>query len=74
MNIKWLPFFLYTLYICYNVPQKLTTTVCFIQKESSGGRFLLDETDCCSKLGRLRYNLYILLRLYDIEHSFALCN
>ena len=21
----------------YNIPQKLTTTVCFIQKESSGG-------------------------------------
>ena len=24
-----------------NVPQRLTTTVCFIQKESSGGRQIL---------------------------------
>ena len=24
--------------VSYNIPKKLTTTVCFIQKESSGGR------------------------------------
>ena len=33
-----------------NIPQ---TTVFFIQNESSGGRFLLDETDCSDKF--LRY-------------------
>ena len=29
--------YIYIYYIC-KIPQKLTTTVCFIQRESSGGR------------------------------------
>ena len=46
------------------MPQKLTTTACFIQEESSGGK-------------QFRYDfntiqfLYVLLCLYVIEHSFV---
>ena len=51
------------------MPQKLTTTACFIQEESSGGdsseessggdttwRFLLDETGCSGKFLRHFYD------------------
>ena len=49
------------------MPQKHTTTACFIQEESSGGRpedsFLLDETGCSGKFLRhlmtIRYTLSI---------------
>ena len=36
------------------MPQKITTTACFIQEESSGGggRFPLDETGCSGKFLR----------------------
>ena len=41
--------------ISYNVPQKFTTTICFIQKESLGGRIHLKikttKTSCFDVLG-----------------------
>ena len=33
----------------HKMPQKLATTACFIQEESSGG-LLLDETGCSGKI------------------------
>ena len=44
------------------MPQKLTTTACFIQEESSGGkRFLLDETGCSGKFLRHFMTIYIFI-------------
>ena len=47
------------------MPQKLTTTACFIQEESSGGK------GCSGKFLRHILLLYVSLCLYVIEHSFV---
>ena len=58
------------------IPEKLTKTVCCMQEESSGAQPLEDSSwmkqTHVVKRFEVYCNLYILLGLYVIEHSFVL--